>query len=85
MVVEENRPSRDLVRSDYEPRSWRVRSRLGEDVKRNRCPPVIYRSKLEVRKVEADRMGVGSKERVEFGGKDGRVTGCVPRNGVGRY
>ena len=75
MVVEENRPSRDLLRSDYEPCSWRVRSRLGKDVKRNKCPPVIYRSKLEVRKVEADRMGVWSKERVDFGGNDWRVTG----------
>ena len=88
MVVEENWPSRDLVRGDYEPSSWWVRSRLGESLKRNKVPLGIYRSKFEARKVEVDRTGVGSKERVEFGGNDWIVLAVwVPRcrNGVGRY
>ena len=66
MVIEENWPLGDLVCADYEPGSWRVRSRFGESVSRNRFPPGIYRSKLEKRKVEEDRLGVRSKERVDF-------------------
>ena len=88
MVVEENRPSRGQVRGGYEPSSWWVRSRLGESLKRNKVPLGIYRSKLEVRKVEVDPTGVGSKERVDFGGNDWIVLAIwVPRcrNGVGRY
>lgn len=73
MVVEENRPLGDVFRGDYEPGSWWVRSRLGEDMDRNKIPLGIYRSKLEVRKVKVDRVGVGPKERVEFGWNDHRV------------
>jgi len=83
VVVQENWPSGDHVRGDYEPCSWRVRSRLGESLKRNRLPLGIYRSKLEERKVEIYRMGVGSKERVEFGGNDWRITIWVCRSKTG--
>jgi len=76
MVVEENRPLGDMVRRDYEPCSWRVRSRFSESLERNRFPLGIYRSKLEQRKVEEDCMRVGPKEGVYFGGDDGRVM-CV--------
>jgi len=75
VVVEENWPLGDLVRVDYEPCSWRVRSRFGESLNRDRFPPGIYRSKLEERKVEVDRMGVGSKEGVDFRGDDRRMMG----------
>lgn len=77
VVVEENRPLGDVFFRDYEPSSWRVRSRFGESLKRNRFPLGIYRSELEQRKVEVDRIGVRSKKRVEFGGDDGRVAGVL--------
>ena len=73
VVVQENGPLGDHIRGDYEPCGWRVRSRLGESLARNRYPLGIYRSKFEERKVEVDRMDVGSKERVQLGGNDWRV------------
>jgi len=77
MVVEENRPLGDLVRRDYEPGSWWVRSRLCKSLNRNRFPLGICRSELEEREIKVDRMGVGSKEGVKFGWDDGRVLGGV--------
>ena len=86
MVVEENRPLGDLLCGDYEPCSWWVRSRFGQSMNRNRFSSGIYRPKLEKRKVEEDRTGVGSEERVEFRGNYWVVGILVrrARNG-GRY
>lgn len=66
MVVEENWPLGDLFCADYEPGSWWVRSRFGESIGRNWLSQGIYRPKLEKRKVEEDRVGVGAKEGVDF-------------------
>jgi hypothetical protein len=79
VVVEENRPLGEMFFRDYEPSSWRVRSRFGESLRRNRFPLGIYWSELEKRKVEVDRIGVWPKEWVEFGGDDGRVAGVLIR------
>ena len=68
MVVKENWPLGDLVRCDYEPCSWRVRSRFGESLSRNGFPLGIYWSKLEKRKVKVDCAGVVSEKGVECGG-----------------
>ena len=84
VVVEENWPLGDPLGCDYEPCSWRVRSRFGESLDRNGYPLGIYRAKLEEREIEEDCLGIRAEEGVDLGRDDGRVVVvCVWRAGYG--